>query len=427
MRMHSYRKAGLVLAIIVVLLTVGCNETFRPIANPIPLPGGDPGSTDYVAVLSKNPSGARDIVTFINVSGDTNSGNRQVGPGAVYASWDASKAQVLTANSIDTVTAASYSSVSVPTASLKQGSSPVFITARISGTAYVINQGTNDDCPLSPSLGAISTSVISLVQNICLRDGSGSAVHPVAVAQTPNGSKLIVLDDTLNQAFVVNVGSSTVEARLNVGSGPVAAYITSDSRIAYVLNRDSNDISLVDLSADTVYASTIATGGIGPVAMTGDPILNRLYVVNRGSNSLSVFDVSNQAAPAMLHAPVGVGPAPSGVAVLGDGSAAYVANTGANYITRIDANSYGRKDIVVNTAPGATVVSVSTPVAAGKVYAATVDPTDSSNGTAIVRASDNTLVTTIPAPQQDLNCAPAAGPPAVTCPLARPAQLLSRK
>ena len=421
-------RTALILGLAIGLVSVACNDTFRPIANPIPIPGGDPNSFDIVSVLTQNPSGAKDYITYIDVSGDTNAGNRQVGPGAVYSSWDFAKGQVLTANSNDTVTASSYSSVSIPTATLLPGSDPVFIGTKKTGSAYVLNSGQiSPDCPSSPSVGVLATATVSLVQNICLQDGSGAASDPVFLAQTPDTRKLVVLDRTLNQVFIVNLGSSIVEARVNVGTAPVWAIITSDSKYAYILNRGSNDISIVDLTNNTVAGATVPTGGTTPVSMTADPRLNRLYVANRGSNTVSVFDLSNPTSPNSLHTPITVGPAPTRVAVLGDGSAAFVANTGANYISRIDAASFIRNDIVVSSAPGAAVVDIDTPISAPRVFAAVVDPTDTSNGTAIVRTTDNVLVTTIPAPQQDLSCVPAAGPPVVTCPLARPFQIQSRK
>src|SRR5262249_45359242 len=146
--------------------------------------------------------------------------------------------------------------------------------------------------------------------------------------------------------------------------------------------------------------SPIPTNGSAPVFAVIDAHLLRLYVSNQGSNTVSIFDIS-RVTPSQLHAPVSVGPAPGAVTVLADGSAAFVANTGANFITRIDGSSFQPLPITVTSAAGATVTWVGSPLSGIKVYASVVEPTNLSNGTAIVRVVDNVLVTTIPAPQQD--------------------------
>jgi DNA-binding beta-propeller fold protein YncE len=110
--------------------------------------------------------------------------------------------------------------------------------------------------------------------------------------------------------------------------------------------------------------------------------------------------------------------------VLSDGSAVYVADTGTNFVTRIDGNSFLTQQIPVSQAAGAKVTWVTSSLAGGRIYATVVEPADLQNGTAIVRTTDNVVVTTIKAPQQDLNCLPST---TVTCPLMRSAQVVNRQ
>ncbi|HEX6879688.1 MAG TPA: beta-propeller fold lactonase family protein, partial [Terriglobales bacterium] len=149
----------------------------------------------------------------------------------------------------------------------------------------------------------------------------------------------------------------------------------------------------------------------------------RLYVSNQASDTVSVFDISTLT-PVTMHAPVAVGNSPNSLAVLPDGSAVYVASTGTNSVTLINGNSFLTQQIAASDAAGATVTSVGTSVAGSKVYATVVEPTNTKNGTAIIRVTDNVLVTTIGAPQQDLTCKPSS---TVTCPLMRPAQVATRQ
>lgn len=427
--MHSFSKAALATLLVVMLLSFGCNDTYRPIANPIPAPGGDPSTADFVAVLHPGLSGNPDIVTMINATGDTNVGNRQLGPGAVWLSFDTSKAQFFTPNtSLNTVTASSSLSNTVTTATLTPNSQPVFLGTRKAGTVYVVNQGVVDSCDIpvqgvqSASVGLVISTVVSLSQNICLKLGSAVSHHPISLAQTPDGTRLIVVDDQSNQAWILDTTNNTVIANIAVGTTPVWVSTSPDSTTAYVVNKGSSDISVINLSSNTV-STTVAVGGSGPVYSVVDTKLSRLYVVNQGNNTLSVFDIS-RLIPVALRTGIGVGPAPNSVAVLSTGTAVYVGNTGASYISRIDANSFDRKDITVNTTPASKINFVASSVAGGRVYATTYDPTNMSNGTAIVRTSDDTYVLTIPAPQQNLNCVPNQG---VTCPLLIPTVIATRQ
>jgi DNA-binding beta-propeller fold protein YncE len=419
--MHSsWLKARVAALLFVMALCLACNDVYRPIVTPIPLPGGDPGTTDYAAVLSQNPSGAPDMVTFINVSGDTNVGNRQVGPGASWIAWDGSRSRTIVPNTtLSTVSQVTYSSTAISTASLFPGSQPVFSFSRNSQNSYVLNKGTITDCPSTGSIGVLLTTNNSLQSNICV------GPSPTFFTQTFDGARLIVLDDSLNEAWIINVNSQAIEAKLPVGSTPVWAVTSTDSSTAYVLNKGSNDLTVLDIPNGTVKTASIATNGNAPSFMTMDPRRTRLFISNQGSDSVSVFDISH-VTPVTLHAPVnvGAGASPRAIAVIADGSAVYVANTTANYVTRIDGDSYLPHQIQVSQAAGATVTWVAAAVAGSKVYASVVEPTDTQNGTAIIRVTDNTVVTTIKSPQQDLNCLPSA---TVTCPLMRPSQVVSRQ
>jgi len=430
LRKHSYCKLGLGALLFIVCLA--CNDTYRPIANPIPNPGGDPGTFDVVAVLHPGLAGNPDIVSIINATGDTNVGNRQLGPGASWVSFDASKSQILTPNTtINTVTAGNLNNSVVMTATLTPNSRPVFLATRKSGRVYVVNQGVVDSCDVpaqgvqSASVGLVLSSVVSLSQNICLKSGASVSHHPVFLAQTPDGSRVVVVDDQSNEAWILDTVGNVVMGNLPVGSSPVWVTITPDSTTAYVLNKNSNDITVINLTNNTI-TTAVSAGGSGPVFAAFDSKLNRLWVVNQGDNSVSVFDASHSV-PVPLRTGIAVGPAPNSLTVLPDGTAAYVANTGAAFISRIDGTSLLKtKDINVNTTPAAQVNYVASSVAGARVYATTYDPTTLSNGTAILNTQDDSLVLTIPAPQQDLSCVPKQNP-TVTCPRLTPTIITTRR
>lgn len=429
--MQSSSKAALAALLVFSLLGLGCNDTFRPIANPVPNPGGDPGTFDLVAVLQPGLPGNNDIVTIIDVTGDTNVGNRLMGPGASWLSFDAAKTQMLTSNrTSNTVTAANTINDSILTATLTPNSNPAFLGTKKSGSMYIVNQGVVDSCDIpaqgvqSASIGVLLSTVVSLSQNICLKLGGAVSHHPINLAQTPDGTRLVVIDDQSNQAWILDTNANVVMANLGVGSSPAWIVMSPDSKTAYVLNKGSNDITVINLVDNTV-TTTMAVGGSAPVFGMFDTTLNRLWVVNQGSNSVSVFNV-NQPVPVPLRTGITVGPSPNSLTVLANGTAAYVANTGASFISRIDGSSFIRKDITVNTTAGAKVNWVASSVQGLRVYATTFDPTDLSNGTAIIRTDDDSFVLNIAAPLQDLSCVPSQNPP-VTCPRLRPTIIATRQ
>ncbi len=417
-----WSKAGFVALLVGVLLGVGCNDVYRPIVTPIPLPGGDPSSADYVALLNQNPSGDRDVVSFLDVSGDTNIGNRLVGPGASWVTWTGSKGATIVPNTgVDTSTQVSFTTTIVGTATLLPGSQPVYAFTRNTSSMYLLNRGTNSDCPSSGSIGVLLTSTNSLQSNICV------GPHPTFFTQTNDGVRLIVLDDNLNQAWIINVVSGAIEAELPVGTDPVWAVVSTDNSTAYVVNKGSGDITVLDITSGTVRNASIATNGSSPSYIAMDSKRTRLYVSNQGSDSVSVFDISS-VTPTQLHAPVnvGAGAAPYALAVLADGSAVFVADTATNSVTRIDGNSFLTTQIPISSVAGAKVTWIAASVAGARVYATFTEPTDMNNGTAIIRTTDNVLVATIDAPRQDV---PTCDPTVATCnPVRmRPTLVMSRQ
>src|SRR5437764_7262094 len=77
-------KAALAAVVCSVLFSVGCGDTFRPIATPIITTGGQPQTQRQVVVLSTAGLGAEGNTVHVNVSGDTNVGQVAVGRDPVH-------------------------------------------------------------------------------------------------------------------------------------------------------------------------------------------------------------------------------------------------------------------------------------------------------------------------------------------------------
>jgi YVTN family beta-propeller protein len=133
---------------------------------------------------------------------------------------------------------------------------------------------------------------------------------------------------------------------------------------AYITNADSNNVSVLDISTNTVV-TTIPVGS-GPRGVAVSPAGTRVYVTNYISSDVSVIDVVSNTVVAtlpVLPAPpdgrsnAGPGltpsdlppppPAPMGIAVDPAGTRVYVANTISGHVTVIDA--------VTNTVLGSAI------------------------------------------------------------------------
>src|SRR3954466_11064453 len=80
------RSTGIAAIIIATVFAIGCGETFRPIATPIPEPGGDPANLRHAIVVNEN-GGSQGSASNIDTTGDTNVGNTTVGVGPVHAGF----------------------------------------------------------------------------------------------------------------------------------------------------------------------------------------------------------------------------------------------------------------------------------------------------------------------------------------------------
>src|SRR5438105_3990289 len=82
-------KQGIAVAALLGLavLALSCGDVFRPVANPIIAPTGDPQLTHFVYVLNQNAPANFGSVMHVDVSGDSVVSNVQVGMQPVHAAF----------------------------------------------------------------------------------------------------------------------------------------------------------------------------------------------------------------------------------------------------------------------------------------------------------------------------------------------------
>lgn len=159
----------LLLAAFILLMEMGCGDQYRPVANPIVGPGGQPQSTHYAYVVNYNANG-NGSTTTIDVSGDSVSSVQTQGVGSIYEALLPSSTALFVANSgNDSVSLfAAFLFGAVTTVGLLPGSHPVFLTSTQTSNMYVLSASPNSTCPNTGSVSAILAATGSVTTTTCV-------------------------------------------------------------------------------------------------------------------------------------------------------------------------------------------------------------------------------------------------------------------
>ncbi len=421
--MSRVNRFGILLIIVSVIFWCGCNDAFRPIAQIIPEPGPDPQRQNNVLVVSTNTSGMPSALSTIDVSGDSVASVQYVGVKAVQAVAIGGRGFTLNQGgpSITSLIPANFTfqPVTIP---LPNTAVPTSMYAAVPNFLWVAEGPRN------------------MVAQVQILNGTLQAEIPVgnnpsAVTQMPNGDKVYAANQADNTVSVIRAANQTVVGTIAVGPSPVGLVASSDSRFIFVANEGDSTITVIDTTNDGTALTTIPVGGSPGCAgelpcfsMTYDSGLKRLYVVSRTTNTVTILR-ADQPLPTLptvmttidVNADATcVGSSPRQVAVLPDGSRAYVVNAGSNNVCVINTlNNTISKSIPV----GDTPVSIGTSADGAKVYTAN----SGSNNISVIRTSldaeitdQNNVPFRIPAPRLDPNCQDPPAPAPPTCALQSP-------
>lgn len=181
----------------------------------------------------------------------------------------------------------------------------------------------------------------------------------------------------------VSVFSSaqTLVTTVPTGSNPVAVAVNPATNKIYVVNQNSNSVTVID--GATYNTATISVGA-SPNALAINPATNRIYVVNGSAATVTVIDGATNHTSS-----VSTGASPVAVAVNSATNKIYVANYYANSVTVIDGATNSTVNVSVGREPSAIAVNSST----NKIFIAD----DGSGDVAVIDGSTN-LVTTVSAP-----------------------------
>ncbi len=152
--------------------------------------------------------------------------------------------------------------------------------------------------------------------------GGGSA-NPVAVGVNSSTNFIYVVDQDSDQVSVISGSNLMVAATVQVGDMPNLVVVNSVTNQIYVTNEE--DMSVTVINGTNNSTQTIPNAAMFPVAMALDPIANKVYIVDLDNSDVVVIDGAT-----LNIATVPVGMDPDAIAVNTATNQIYVANVCAN-------------------------------------------------------------------------------------------------
>ena len=190
---------------------------------------------------------------------------------------------------------------------------------------------------------AVAGSLITLASRTYASSAAfGAGLVPQAVAVSPDDTKLYVAinDPTKGTPDFIAVldphSGAPIASTITVGAGAALAGISfsPDGKTAYVVDRGTNAVSVIDTASDTVTRQI--SGLDSPTGIAVSPDGTKVLVANSGDHTVTMIDVSGSAATPESIAIAGPpGATLAGIAISPDGSHAYVADPSANEVTEI--------------------------------------------------------------------------------------------
>jgi YVTN family beta-propeller protein len=174
----------------------------------------------------------------------------------------------------------------------------------------------------------------------------GAGRVPVSVAASPDGTKVyaaVIDPDGTASDFIAILdprtgvpASSTI--LMGVGARPAGIAFSPDGRIAYVANRGTGTVSVIDVAGDTIDAAL--TGFRSPIGIAVSPDGAKVLVANSGDDTVSLIDATNRTTmPVSITVAGAPASGPTGIAVSPDGSHAFVTARLANAVAEIGSSA----------------------------------------------------------------------------------------
>ena len=184
---------------------------------------------------------------------------------------------------------------------------------------------------------ALALSLVIALFVVCLiatKAGSDALSNPKrsssAIAITADGSTLFVVNPDSNSLTLVDTLTSEPIAEIGVGVDPRTVAIDERKSRAYIANRGSDSVSIVDLAEPSVIG-TIEVG-VRPYGIVVSPGGERLFIAEQGVDRLCIIDTESLETLALISIP----DRPSGLALSDDGHTLYVTHLLLPFITVLE-------------------------------------------------------------------------------------------
>jgi YVTN family beta-propeller protein len=413
---HTIFSAGrLALAASAMLAAVGCGNTYRPVVAAINPVGPAAQPTKYAVAVASSPNpNTPGLMTLVDFSGDSILVTPQVGINPYYLALDTGGTTGYTLNGDGTLTSfdisPSLQTKDVLETTLLAGANPVSVFSQ-GGFTYIAEPGRN-------AIAELRGSPLALTQELPVAPG---AIYVAGVVGTARAYAISTgTAGTNGQVAAIETTSNTISTTLTVGKGPVYGVMTADGKRAFILNKTDGTVSVINAQTNQLDSPTTTIPvGVAPIWADLAPTKAELVVANSG-NGTSVGSVSIVNIPlcnataqptnplcsatnpvdavgfGQVLATVPVGHNPVMVAVLQDGTRAYVANYADSTVSVVNLTSNTvTATIPVVGRPIYIAASQGTPT--GKVYvvsADTVAPNKNSVMT-IIRTDLDQVTTTV--------------------------------
>ncbi len=194
----------------------------------------------------------------------------------------------------------------------------------------------------SKSEGSTTLQVINTFSKEIVASVRVSGATPSALAVNRDCTTAFLADASADKVFVITMPTGAIRAEIAVGTQPVALARAAHNADLYVVNAGDGSISVIDTQTNTMKATVKVGTQPSAIALYSLGAHNRAFVTNKGSNTISILDINDDPANENRYkviATVPTGPQPSAIATtvgswMGD-MYAYFINQGDSTISRV--------------------------------------------------------------------------------------------
>ncbi len=377
-RLGPSRLASLSAVMGAAAILAGCGDTPRPVVTPVAVTGPAPQPQSYAVVTTTAGTTTPGLANVFDASGDTLLTQALLGNGPLAVSMSSSGTSVTTSNTDGTVNtytpSTNLETKNIQSSTLLQPAAPknllytatnLFITLPNVPAVAVLTNNSSGVYQLTQQL-PVPASPINLA-------GNSNASRVYSITQD-NGSGAVAYGDcetpaavtTPGQVQSIEIATATISKTLPVGICPVYGIGSTDNNRAFILNRGSGTVTVINSQFNALDNTTglqnfdPATGtltlpppaGVAATAFKAGPVFADYYApaaqlvtANYDSNTITIINVSlnqfgNDSALFGQAVTVPVGSGPATLTILRDGSRVYVANQKDSTVSVVSLTSF---------------------------------------------------------------------------------------